>query len=409
MGRFELFVALRHLRSGGGQTLLTLSAVASGVIIVVFVTALVFGLRAYYTRLLTDSIPHVTITAQDLPPRPLSDDIPSSSLSSSRIEQRAPHRKYIDNWAALATTIGRIDNVRFAVPTVSGQGFVSKGGTPRGVTVVGTDPVLQDRVSNVSNDLVAGHYRALQTGEIVIDNQVAEDLRLTIGDHVRLTSSEGNSSTFTVAGIYSPELNITGFAYVTLRAAEALFGLGTSVNTVVIKVHDIYAADATAAHIAPLAPYEVRSWTQQYPGFLSELQVQAGTAYMVSAFSLGAAAFAIAAILVVSVLQKSKQIGILKALGARDAQIRSIFILEGLGIGVLGSVIGVAIGCGIVYALTFPKGSWVAGRPPSQLWPVEFMPNYIIGAALCAIVSTVLAAYLPARHAARLDPVEVLR
>ena len=107
--------------------------------------------------------------------------------------------------------------------------------------------------------------------------------------------------------------------------------MGTSVNIVFVKVQDIYAADQTAAQIRTLLPYEARSWIEDFPQFLSSLQVQTASAYLISVFSLVASAFAIAAVLIVSVLQKSREISILKSMGARRSQILRVFILEGLG------------------------------------------------------------------------------
>src|SRR5215813_1393148 len=160
--RFETLVALRHLLAGGGQTLLTVSAVAAGVIIVIFITSLIFGLQQQLTELLTDAIPHVTATVEELKPQPLS-NVPGApaGLSSTQIEQRAPQLKVIDNYPAVVETIRRLPNFREVAPVVSGQAFVSKGANPIGVAVVGSDPELQDRITTVTKDLISGKYLGL--------------------------------------------------------------------------------------------------------------------------------------------------------------------------------------------------------------------------------------------------------
>ena len=135
--RFETQVAVRHLVSGGGQTLLTVSAVAAGVIIVIFITSLIFGLQQHLTELLTDAIPHVTVTVEELKPKPLS-SVPGAPQgpSSTAIEQRAPQLKFIDNYPAVVETIRRLPNVREVAPVVSGQAFISKGANPIGVSQI---------------------------------------------------------------------------------------------------------------------------------------------------------------------------------------------------------------------------------------------------------------------------------
>jgi lipoprotein-releasing system permease protein len=408
--RFESQLAVRHLHSGGRQTLLTISAVAAGVIIVVFVTALIFGLQRRWTGILTDALPHVTIRVVDPKPRPLAavPDAPTSAVSS-RIEQRAPQERNIENWAQVVEIVRAMPNVRIAAPVVRGQAFASKGGNPYGVTVIGADPDLQDQVTPVTKNLIAGHYRGLDGDEIVIDYELARDLNVSTGDRIRLTSNTGAVEAFTIVGIYSQGQG-RGSAYITLRTAQSLYGLGTAVNAILVKLVDIFRADDVAARIQTLLPYEARSWIQEFPQFLSSLRMQTASAYLISAFSLIASAFAIASILIVSVLQKSKQIGILKSMGARRRQILRAFILEGLGIALAGSAAGAAVGMSIVYLLSLIEQPVTrVGQPPEQLFPVAILPFYIVLAMLAATAATVLAALLPARRAARLNPVDVIR
>lgn len=407
--RFETQLALRHLASGGGQTLLTVSAVAAGVIIVVFITSLIFGLQDRLTELLTEAIPHVTILVEEPEPRALSKLQGAEGVSSSRMEQQAPQRKFIDDWPSVVETVRNLPNVHAVAPVVNGQAFASKGANPIGVALVGADPTLQDAITPVSRNLIAGRYLGLASDEIVIDNQLAEDLDVSTGERIRITSGTGVSDSFTIAGIYSRGQG-RGSAYVTLRTGQSLFGYGTSVNVIYVKLIDIYDADSVADRIMALLPYEAKSWTREFPQFLSSLQVQSASAYLICIFSLIASAFAIAAVLIVSVLQKSKQIGILKSMGARRRQILKVFILEGLGIAIMGSIVGAMGGSIIVFLLSlFKQTATRVGQAPEQLFPVRFLPIYVLLAMLAAILSTVIAAVLPARRAAKMNPVDVMR
>jgi lipoprotein-releasing system permease protein len=407
--RFECRLALRHLRAGGGQTLLTISAVAAGVIIVVFITAAMFGLRYRLTGVLTEAIPHVTLQAreeQPTPPAHLSGA--PAGLSSSRIVRQASPQKSIDNWIQVADVVRRLQHVRLVAPAVQGQGFASHGGKTAGVSVIGIDPALQDEVAPVSKHLSAGHYRGLQSEEVVIDGTLAADLYVAAGERIRLTSSTGVTDTFTIAGIQGAGHG--GDIYVTLHTAQRLFGLGAAVNTMFVKVGDIFAADEVADHLMALLPYDAKSWSREFPRFRTALRTQTAVVSIISTFSLIASAFAIAAIMVVSVLQKSRQIGILKSLGASRRQILRIFLLEGVGVGVVGSVLGAFLGTSLVYCLSLLRQPTTPGSAgPEPLFPVMVLPVYIALAILAAVVSTVLAAVLPARRAASLNPVEVIR
>src|SRR5262245_45456568 len=202
--RFEAKLALRHLLTGGGQTLLTVGAVAAGVIVIVFLTALIFGLRARLTRMLTESIPHVTIRVKDREPVPLSEleDL-NSPLSSSRIEKQAPQLKLIDDWQHAVQVIRTVPNVGIAVPAILGQGFGARGRNPIGGSMTGADPEEQNEVTPVTPDLIAGHYVGLASDQVVIDYELAKDLSVSVGDRIQMTSSAGNTESLMIAGLYS--------------------------------------------------------------------------------------------------------------------------------------------------------------------------------------------------------------
>jgi lipoprotein-releasing system permease protein len=408
--RFETTLALRHLITGGGQTVLTIGAVATGVIVIVFLTALIFGIRARLTEMLTEQIPHVTVRVKDLEPVPLSElsDL-QSAMSSTRIEKQAPQLKFIDDWQHVVDVIRTIPNVRVALPAVQGQGFASRGANPIGVAITGADPEEQDEVSPVTPNLIAGKYIGLASDAVVIDYELAKDLSVSVGDRIRVSSSMGNNESMTVAGIYSAGRG-RGGAFVTLRTGQSLFGVGNSVNVILVKVDELFGADKVADKIENMLPYEARSWSREFPSFVSSLNVQTASAYLISAFSLIASSFAIASVLIVSVLRKAKQIGILKSIGATRAQIQTVFTLEGLGIALAGAFCGGVIGTLIVYLISLPLQSVARpGHPPDQLFPVRILPIYIFGAMISAILATVIASWFPARQAAKMNPIDVMR
>jgi lipoprotein-releasing system permease protein len=305
-----------------------------------------------------------------------------------------------------------VPGVTVVAPAVTGQGFIARGGRRLGVAVYGADPEALDAVNNVTKYVFTGKYLGLGAEEIVVTYKLAEDLGVGVGDRVRLTSSEGLSQSFLIAGLYDTgqDQAFGSRVYITLRAAQSLFATGTAVGSIYVRTRDIFHADRQANQIAALLPYKAESWMEQTPQFLAGLTAQNATAILISSFSLIASAFAIASVLIVSVLQKSKQIGILKSMGAKDRQILLVFTLEGLGIALIGSSLGAAIGSGIVLAFSlFKQPVTRIGAEPQSIFPAVLAWQVVGGAMLAAIITTVLAAVLPARRAARLDPVQVLR
>jgi lipoprotein-releasing system permease protein len=371
---------------------------------------MIFGLRARLTDVLTEVIPHVTVRVKEPEPVPLEEiqDL-NQGMSSSRVEKQAPQLKFIDDWQHAVDVIRKIPNVRVVLPAVQGQGFASRGGNPFGVTVVGADPQQQDELIPITPNLIAGTYVGLASDEVAIDYELAKDLSVQVGDRIRLTSSMGNTDSLLVRGIYSLGRG-RGSAYVTLRTGQSLFAVGNSVNVILVRGNELFGADEMADRIETLVPYEARSWSREFPTFVSSLQAQAASAYLVSAFSLIASSFAIASVLIVSVMRKSKQIGILKSIGATRRQIQRVFLLEGLGIAILGSLSGAVLGMLIVFLVGLPlQPTARPGHPPDQVFPVRILPEYIIGAVVSAIIATVLAAVFPARRAAKMNPVDVMR
>lgn len=408
--RFESQLAWRHLRAGGGQTWLTIAAVASGVIIVIFITGLIFGLQRKLSTLLTDAIPHVTVQVPNGKPIPYADlaGVPPS-LSSSRSEIQAPQRKNIDDWRTVLAVASAIPNVRTVTPAVAGQGFASKGANPIGVSLIGADPAQQERITPVTKNLIGGHFLGLAADEVVIDYELAKDLNVGVGDRIRITSVSGIPEPLRIAGIYSKGQG-RGSAYLTLRTGQSLLGIGNSVNVVYVKVIDIYAADAVAERLSVLLDCEAKSWSSEFPNFVTSLAAQSASAYLIAGFTLIASSFAIASVLIVSVQRKAKQIGILKSIGARGSQILLVFLLEGLGIALAGSVLGALAGVALVSLLRLPQQAVVrVGGAPEALFPLILDPLYILAAMAAATFSTVLAALLPARSAAKMNPVDAMR
>ncbi len=409
MRNFPWTLALRHLRSGKGQTLLTISAVAAGVIIVVFISALVFGIRKSVLAMLTDVLPHVTVQAAEQKAAPLSQLEGTAELTTSRIEKQNPQRKYLENWSHDVQVIRGIAGVTAVAPVVMGQGVLSHGGKQVGTQVTGADPESMDTVISIGKFIIAGKYHGLRPNEIVLNYKSARDLGVAMGDRVRF-AAENQSDSFLIAGIYDPGRNSVRAEYIALRPAQSLFETGSAVTMILVKGQNLYQSDALADRVGTLLPVDAKSWSREFPDVLGSMNAYDASAYLVSGFSLVASGFAIASILIVSVVQKGRQIGILKGIGATSRQIMEIFLLEGLFISLIGSVLGAAIASGLILGLgglrqpaTRPGG---IGEP---LFPSDLSWQLVASAIASAVFTTVLAAALPARRAARLDPVEVLR
>lgn len=410
---FELQLAIRHLRAGGWQTVLIMAGVAIAVTLVIFVSGLIYGVQERWLGILTGSIAHVTVTAPEPEPRTLAQVTGRSEDEViTRVERRAQQCEEIRQWRDFNRALSSFPHVRATSAAVEGQGTLTRGEKVTGVRILGADPDAHNRIIRLTEDLIDGRYLGLATEEVVIGYRLAEEMGLALGDRARITSSRGIEQTFTVAGIFDTgqEGIDASWAFVTLRAAQRLFATGTAVTTISLALDDLFAANEVADQVIASLGLEADSWMRENPQALSGLRAQSATAFLISAFSLIAAGFAIASVLIVSVLKRSREIGILKAMGARERQILRVFTLEGLGVALLGATVGAALGIALILAARqIPQVGVRPGQVPEPLLPGVVRWQTVLGTMGAAIAITILASVFPARRAARLDPVEVIR
>jgi lipoprotein-releasing system permease protein len=237
--------------------------------------------------------------------------------------------------------------------------------------------------------------------------ELARDLGVRVGDKIRLLAAEGRGDTFTLTGVFdigNKDLN-QRWVFIPLRAAQAMFALEGGVSTIELKIERLFSADAVAARIAERTGLEADSWMKLNAQLLIGLRSQSASSAMIQVFVTITVAFGIASVLAVAVVQKSREIGILRATGTQTRQILRIFLIQGAAVGLLGSLAGVAIGIGLAQ---FFAG--LARNPDgSPTFPVDVSLLLYARATTVATLTGLLAAVLPARRAARLDPVEVIR
>ncbi|MGD9494961.1 MAG: ABC transporter permease [Armatimonadota bacterium] len=411
---FEVRLALRHLRAGGWQTVLILGGVAMAVTLVIFVSGLIYGLQQRLISTITGSVAHISLNAPERVPRTI-ERLPGhgrETLVVSARQQRPWQPDTIDQCRCLEQQIATFDHVVAVAPEVTGQALVTRAGGEKSVRVVGSPPLQQDRIARLDEDLVQGDYLHLQPDQAVIGYELAKELGVVLGDRIRLTTAAGVTQTFRIAGIvYSgAEVVDSATVFVTLRAGQTLFGTGTLLTTFAVKLDDPFQANKVGDAMATALDLEVDTWMRQNPELLSALRAQSGSAAMISVFSLVASGFAIASVLIVSVLKRSKEIGILKAIGARSRQILIVFTLEGLVIGIAGAVVGALIGSAVLLGLqSIRQPVRVPGVEAEPLFPGAISSGLLVVTMMAAVVITVVASILPARQAAKLDPVDVIR
>ena len=402
---FELFVAFRFLKEGHTQTHLILSGIGVGVGVIVFLSALIGGLQDSLIERTLGTQAHVVVRAPEDAVRPLSAPSPDRAVAP-RLEQPAQRLRSIVGWPQTLELLRGLPHVTAASPTVAGAAFALRGLANRSVALRGIEPSSFRRIIDMSPRMTSGEFRVDGTNA-VLGVELASDLGVSVGDKVRLETPAGRADVFLVAGTFdvgNKDLNAR-WVFVSLRAAQTLLDLAGGISTIELKVDEIFLAERVAEEVTARTGLQADSWMKLNQQLLVGLKSQSASSWMIQFFVIVAVALGIASVLVVSVIQKSREIGILKAMGTRTAQIVRIFLVQGAILGLAGSLVGIAIGVGLSYFFA----SLATNPDGSPTFPVNVSTGLVLAAAAIATLTGLLAAVAPARRAASLDPADVIR
>ena len=401
---FERRVALRFLVEGRTQSLLIIIGVAAGVAVVTYISALISGLQANTLEKTLGAQAHITISERDAAVVPARQPAASESLFT-RTQPRDQRLRSIADWPALMAELETRPGVAAVSPMVSAAALGLRGEARKSIALIGIDLDRYDRIVKLRSKVVAGTAR-LSPGEAMLGTELAADLGLTVGD--RFTISTGSVSdgarVTALVDLGVRELN-RRTVYLPLRSAQSLVGLPGGATSLDLRLNDVWAADTLAATLQAQLPYRVESWQLANAQLVSALNAQSISTTIIRAVVAVVVVLGIASVLVVSVVQKQREIGILRAMGATRRQVQRIFLLQGAVVGALGSVLGVGLAAALIQGFTrFARGS--DGLP---LFAIVLPPSLALQVALGATVAGVLAALAPARRAAGLDPAQAIR
>jgi lipoprotein-releasing system permease protein len=401
---FEWVLATRFLREGLLQTLFIIAGVALGVSVIVFMSALLTGLQASIFKTLLDYQAQIVIKPPLEAPRVLRKG--AGTEFATRVQPRAQRPRSLDQWQKVRDTTLAIPGVLVVAPVIEDSAFIVRGDANTGVSVRGIEPQSYLRLIALEEKIIAGRAN-VTSSDVLIGSKLAKDLGLTIGDKLTLKAPTGTSVVLFVSGIFDfgNQGQNTGSVYVALRTAQSLMGLPGGVTSLWVKVAVPFEAESTAQQIVAQPDIKVESWIETNAEFFKALSGQTLSFFMIRLFVGLTAALGIASVLVVSVVQKSKEIGILRATGTTRGQILGVFLLQGAILGLLGSVFGSLMGWGF---LTAWRG-FAINDEGVPFFTLEAGPALYFYVALGATLVGTVSALFPAQRAARLDPAVAIR
>ncbi len=402
---FEWIAALRFLREGRMQSIAIVLGVSIGVGVIVFMSAaLAAQMQNIISRVLSAQA-HIVLWPPDEVARPLRQQEPAVAEAAS-VQRPYQRIRSIDQWQKIMREVAAMPEVTHVSPMAAGSALAVRGEATRAISLAGVDPARYFPIVPLPDKIVQGRAR-LNTDDIIIGTELANDLGVTVGDKLRITPSTGPGAILTISGIV--DLGSKGVnqrnTYVALNTAQALLDLVGGASSIDVTIIDIFAADDVAAAIGAANPVRAESWIKTNNQFFIAINAQTVANFTIRVFVGLAIAFGIAAVLIVSVVQKSKEIGILRAMGASQGQILRVFLIQGAALGLVGSFFGSALGAAAIFAwehfMTQPDGT--------PLFVIGYPPLYFVASAVLATLTGLAAAVWPALRGARLDPVVAIR
>jgi lipoprotein-releasing system permease protein len=411
--RFELFVAVRYLRAKRRQavvgviTVISIIGVAAGVASLIIALAITNGMRRDLQDRLLGSTAHVQLM------RVASDGI--------------------RDWRSLTARLQQLPHVRAAAPGLYEQVLISRGARSGGALIEGIIPQQERRVSDLLSNVTLGSAAALDPRPtrnqdrtpppIVIGHDLADTIDARVGSTVLVTSPQGELTPlglipkfqrFVVVGIFHSGFYQydSSMAFTSLADAQRLFGEPDVVSVISFKVDDLYRADQIGRAIEQAAGpgFLTTNWMEQNRPLFRALQLEQIVTFIVIGLIVCVAALNILTALTMMVMEKTRDIAVLMSFGVKPRQVRTIFLLQGLLIGVTGTILGLIAG----YALSWVGGHYHFIHLSAEVYSIDYLPfaarwtDGLIVAAVSLAVS-LLATLYPSNSAARVLPAEALR
>lgn len=373
-------IAKRFLLASKKQTFVIILGIAVGVSVQVFIGALISGLQKSLVDTTIGSQSQITIVKED---------------------------DYINDYETLIATVeGASDNIKVVTPTITTRaGSLVLGEISEGVVLNGYNFTSADEIYKFSSKLTTGSEIPDAINEVALGINLKEALGIDIGSEISFESPIFATQTFKVVGFFDFEVSAINntWTIATIDTVQNIIGEGEVVSRIEMQLNEVFdAEEVTKLELEAVVAeeYTITTWISENESLLSGLQGQSISSLMIQIFVIVSVVLGISSTLAITVLQKSKQLGILKAMGIQDGDASLIFLFEGVLLGVFGAIIGLLLGIGLLYAFTTFSGTDI---------PISFDAGFLALSAGIAILASTLAALSPAIKSSKLSVIEVIR
>lgn len=404
-----LTIAWTHVRHRARQTLVAIAGVMTGVAFSVMMAAVMEGSQEDFIRTLVDALPHIAVSDEMREPTLQPADQFYGAAEFHGLTPNVRRRGIKNPMATIAALESWVPGTLTA--SVQSKAVLRFAGRNLTVSIIGIDPHTEINVSNLGTHMRQGTLNSLyrSSNAILLGDRLAAKIGARVNSNITLASAEGSSMNATVAGIFHTGFRSMdeGTGYVLLRTAQILERQTGIINEIRVRTADPMHARLISERIGEQTGYKAISWQEAQEDLLAAITLRNILMYTIVGAILLVASFGTYNIISTITHEKTRDIAILKSLGLRNAEIRRIFIIEALMIGLLGAAAGWVCG----YLLTRGVGALEFKTPYSDhnQMPVVYSVTHYLIASSVALGSSLVAGYFPARAAARLHPVEIIR
>lgn len=382
--RLALNIAVRFLKSNKGQTTLILIGIAIGVSVQIFIGSLIDGLQKTLVDKTIGSSSHITV-------------VPDGN------------DKFFEDKDYIIKKLREDDRFSSVSKSLDSSAFLFKDEESYPILLRGVKFNDANKIYKFDDKLIEGRMPK-DNLEVLIGKNLVEETGIEVGDKVDIITPEGKNKEIKIVGVYDLKVASLNKSWVmtTLNSSRSIFEKDEKLSSIETQVKDVFSADTISKEFKEDLKKEnlkAINWKEQNEELLSGLAGQSASSYMIQVFVLLSVLLGISSVLAVSVVQKSKQIGILKAMGIKDKTASLIFLFQGLLLGIIGSVLGTVLGISLTYVFS----NFVTNADGTPLVSFYLDYRFIAISVLIAILSATIAALIPARKSSKLNPIEVIK
>ena len=380
----EFSVVSRHITYRKWRTFLAVGAVALAVGVSIIIISIQNGFSDFIFDILFRFLPHITVSPME---------------GEDYIHL---YRGIIDNAWAIPGVLG-------VSPTLAAAATLAYKDKAENVVMLGIDPAEADKISDITKNMVQGDIGSVLGGKrIVMGRALAEKLKVKVGDTIAASFLDATTTNLLVSGLFDygyKEVD-EGTAFVSLETARGFLGEGDVITNIDIKIEDPFQAQAAAAKLKSYG-YNAKDWQELFPDLVRTLALERTENAIIMLLLMIIATFGIASIMNMMVAEKTREIGMLMAMGATPGSIRKLFLLESGTLGLMGAILGCALGLAVSLYISGIQIKNALGQMMNI--PVAINPWDFVVFTILAVILSILAGYYPAYKASRLDPVDALK